>query len=130
MRRILPPRSFLDNEREQRLQTDTADDLFDSPEQALWYNVITQAITDSLKLESKNKYKRIDAQDAITWLLHDIKDFEVVCCRAGIDPENLRRQLWPLLHDKYQFSLRDGRIVSPAKKLKRKTEVKRRLKCR
>lgn len=130
MRRISPTLSSLDSEREQRLQTDTADDLFDSPEQALWYNVITQAITDSFKLESKNKYKRIDAQDAVDWLLHDITDFEMVCCRAGIDPENLRRCIWPLLHQKYPFSLRDGRIVSPAEKLKRKTEVKRRLKCR
>ena len=122
MRRISPTLSFHDSEREKRLQTDTADDLFDSPEQALWYNVITQAVHDSFKLESKDKYKKIDAQDAINWLLHDDKDFPVVCCSAGIDPENLRRHLWPLLHSKFTFSLRDGRIVSPAERLKRKTE--------
>ena len=122
MRRISPLPFSHDKEREQRLQTDTADALFDTPEQALWYNVITQAITDSLKLESKDKYKRRDAVEAITWLLDGGRDFEIVCYRAGMEPEHLRLWLTPWLHERYKFSLREGRIVSPAKNLKRKTE--------
>ena len=119
-----------EDEREQRLQTDTQDDVFECPEVALWYNVLSQAVTDSLKLESKNKYKRIDAIDAIRWLLHDGRDYETVCCRANVDPVVLRRLLWPWLHERFPFALREGRIVSPTTKLKRKTEEKRRLKCR
>lgn len=122
MRRISPLHSTHDREREQRLQTETADDLFDTAEQALWYNVITQAISDSLKLESKDVYKRRDAIDAVRWLLDGGKDFETVCTHAGMDAEHLRLWLWPWLHDRYKFSLREGRIVSPAEKLKRKTE--------
>ena len=114
-------------EREQRLQTDTQDDVFETPEVALWYNVISQAVSDSLKLESKNKYNRIDAIDAIRWLLHDRRDYEIVCCRADVDPVVLRRLLWPWLHEKFPFALRDGRVVSPTTKLKRKIEEKRRL---
>lgn len=114
-------------EREQRLQTDTQDEVFETPEIALWYNVISQAVSDSLKLESKNKYNRIDAIDAIAWLLHDQRDYEIVCCRADVDPVVLRRLLWPWLHERFPFALREGRIVSPTTKLKRKIEEKRRL---
>lgn len=120
MRRISPLLSSLDK-REQRLQTVTGDDLFETPEQAVWYAVISQAVTDSLKLESNDKYKRRDAEDAINWLLHGGKDFDTVCFNAGINSDNLRRWLWPWLHEEYPFSLRDGRIVSPAANLKRKT---------
>ena len=116
-----------ENEREQRLQTDTQDEVFETPEVALWHNVISQAVSDSLKLESKNKYNRIDAIDAIAWLLHDRRDYEIVCCRANVDPVVLRRLLWPWLHEKFPFALRDGRVVSPTTKLKRKIEEKRRL---
>jgi hypothetical protein len=123
MRRISPLQSSRDNKaQDQRLQTDTADELFETRQQALWYNVISLAISDSLKLESNDKYKRIEAIEAIHWLLGGSKDFETVCALASIEPEYLRDQLWPWLHEEYPFALRDGRIVSTSEILKRKTK--------
>lgn len=111
-----PFSQLTDSERDLRLQTDNKDDCFESQEQAIWYNVISQALADALKLENKNKYKRRDAVNAITWLLHNDQDFKLVCNYAGVCPINLRNKLWPWLHEKFPFSLRDGGFVSPVNK--------------
>ena len=104
----------------ERLQTITSCEMFDLPEQLLWYNVLIQAIADSLNLENKDKYKRNDAIDAVRWLLDRGKDYQTVCYRAGVNPESLHRWLWPWLHQRFPSSLNEGRIVSPGN-LKRKT---------
>lgn len=111
------------------MQTITSSDLFDMPEQLLWYNVLIQAIADSLNLERGDKYRRNDAMDAVRWLLDGGKDYQTVCHRAGVNPESLHRWLWPWLHQRYPSSLKEGRIVSPGN-LKRKTDAKGVLKCR
>tara|TARA_Y100001954_G_scaffold219228_1_gene253154 strand:+ start:240 stop:596 length:357 start_codon:yes stop_codon:yes gene_type:complete len=117
------PRHFSPSEFDrEKLQTDTSKDLFDLPEQLLWYNVLIQAIADSLNLENKNKYKRNDAIDAVNWLLDRGKDYQTVCYRAGVNPESLHRWLWPWLHQRFPSSLKGGRIVSP-EKLERKTRL-------
>lgn len=89
------------------------EDMFEFPQQALWYSVITQAIQDSEKLRSKDKYTKHAAEQAITWLLINDDDYNAVCDLAGISPTKLRVNLWKWLHKKYKFALRDGRIVSP-----------------
>ena len=106
----------------ERLQTITSSEMFDLPEQLLWYNVLIQAIADSLNLENKDKYKRNDAIDAVRWLLDRGKDYQTVCYRAGVNPESLHRWLWPWLHQRFPSSLKEGRIVSPGN-LKRKTRL-------
>ena len=108
------PKHFSPSELDrEKLQTDTSNDLFDLPEQLLWYNVLIQAIADSLNLEKKDKYKRNNAIDAIRWLLDGGKDYETVCYRARVNPESLHRWLWPWLHKRFPFSLKNGRIVLP-----------------
>lgn len=88
---------------ERELETDKSD--FDCPERALWYNVIMQAVTDAMKIRSKDKYKRRDAQAAIDWLRGNSDDFRQVCLLADIDPDYLVMKLDMFFENR--FLLRD-----------------------
>jgi hypothetical protein len=56
-------------------------------EQRLWVAVLAQAIEDWRGDRISRK------RDAEQFLFEDQKDFEIVCTRAGIDPNSFRAQL-------------------------------------
>jgi len=59
--------------------------------QFLWWRVLNQAIHDAADLTHDNHDKRVEARDAIRWLLGNIKDFNLVCILAGVDPLKFRK---------------------------------------
>jgi hypothetical protein len=60
-----------------------------TPEQSLWFRVITQAIRDAVYVGTYKE--RIEDRDAADdWLRHGGFDFRLVCVYAGVDPDILR----------------------------------------
>lgn len=58
-------------------------------EQSLYIAIITQAFMD-LNSKSSKPEDRYAKTQAIHWLLHDNKDFVVVCLAGGLDPGYVR----------------------------------------
>ena len=56
-----------------------------SPELILFRAIINQALHDAM-YDGVYKYHIIDKREAITWLISNSKDFQLVCSWAEIDP--------------------------------------------
>lgn len=56
-----------------------------SPEIILFRAIINQALRDAT-YDGVYKYHIIDKREAITWLISNSKDFQLVCSWAEIDP--------------------------------------------
>lgn len=62
---------------------------FADHESGLWRAVITQALMDAASNSRKSDAMR-SRKDALSWLLGNTPDFEVVCDNAGLDPDYVR----------------------------------------
>jgi hypothetical protein len=60
-----------------------------TPEQSLWFRVITQSIRDAV-YTGTYAARIADRELADHWLRHDEVDFRRVCVYAGVDPDMLR----------------------------------------
>lgn len=58
-----------------------------TPEQDMFFAVVTQAFEDLRTSAWNTNPRRKDARD---WLLHDTKDFYLICNLADVDPEKIR----------------------------------------
>jgi len=59
----------------------------ETPEQRLWKAVIAKTLEEWISGPTRRQ------EAAEIYLLHDKKDFRIVCQSAGVDPERLRRRL-------------------------------------
>ena len=57
-----------------------------SPELKLFRAIITQAIEDAM-YNGLDKYKIIDKREAISWLISNTSDFQMICHYADINSE-------------------------------------------
>ena len=57
-----------------------------SPELRLFRSIITQAIDDAM-YNGLDKYKIIDKREAISWLISNTNDFQMICNYADINSE-------------------------------------------
>ncbi len=62
------------------------------PLQRLWGAVLTRAIDDASGefIHGSERTKLRERESARRWLLYNIRDFDQVCCLAGILPERVR----------------------------------------
>ena len=60
---------------------------------ALWLSVVWRALSDACGVQEKHSAHPMapSVGEARAWLLHDDKDFFLVCDLAGIDPRKLRQ---------------------------------------
>jgi hypothetical protein len=56
-----------------------------SPELILFRAIINQALRDAM-YDGVYKYHIIDKREAITWLISNSKDFQLICSWADLDP--------------------------------------------
>ncbi len=80
---------------------------FADHEPGLWRAVITQALMDAAT-HSHKSYARRAQHDAVTWLLSDASDFELVCDNAGLDPDYVRTKAKQALARNCQWRLPIG----------------------
>ena len=57
-----------------------------SPELKLFRAIITQAIDDAM-YDGLDKYKIIDKREAISWLISNTNDYQMICHYADINSE-------------------------------------------
>lgn len=80
---------------------------FADHEPGLWRAVITQALMDAASQSRKSEAKR-SRSAALTWLLGDSPDFEVVCDNAGFDPDYVRTRAQQALERGFEWRLPSG----------------------
>lgn len=77
-------------------------DAHEPRERAIWKAVITQALMDASSRSAKAEAQQ-EKQRARQWLLHDRKDFPIVCHYAGLDPHYVREQAMQALQRDCQW---------------------------
>ena len=80
---------------------------FADHEPGLWRAVITQALMDAASKSRKSEARRYRT-DALSWLLSDTSDFEVVCDNAGLDAEYVRSRVRSALVRDFTWRLPAG----------------------